>query len=94
MNTLIKLFHRPVQRACRILRYTMGVNVVKEPEQDRRSVVDRDLAEVLVSCLTTPDVTEFAAKQGKRVLEILRTLNQLPGGTMSTLGKWRVILIK
>ena len=83
-----------MQRACGIMRYTLGINVVKEPEVDRKSMVDRDLAEVLVACLTTSDVTEFAAKQGKRVIEILRTLNQLPGGPMSTLGKWRVILIK
>ena len=92
MNTLIKLFHRPVQRACGIMHRTLGINVTKEPEMDRSATVDRDLAEVLVACLITQDITEFAAKRGKEVLEILRTLNKLPGGPMATLGKWRIYI--
>ena len=77
-----------MQKACAIMHHTLGINVTKDPETDRRSSIDRDLAEVLVACLTTQDIMEFAAKQGRRVVEILRTLNQLPGGPMSTLGKW------
>ena len=77
-----------MQRACGIMRHTLGINVTKAPEEDNRSTVDRDIAAALVSCLTAPDVSEFAAKHGRRVLEILRTLDKLPGGPVATLGKW------
>ena len=46
------------------MRRTLGINVTKEPEEDKRSTVDKDIAAVLVTCLIAPDVSEFAAKHG------------------------------
>ena len=69
------------------MRHTLGICITKEPQVDRRSTIDKDIAGALVTCLVTPDIGEFAAKYGKQVLDILRTLDKLPEGPMATLGK-------
>ena len=77
-----------MQRACGIMQHTLGIHVTKEPEEDRRSSIDKDISALLVSCLVANDIGEFATKKGRQVLEALRNLDKLPGGPVATLGKW------
>ena len=76
-----------MRRACNIMKRTLGLDIAKQPEDVRLEAINKDIANMLCTCLVTPDMSDYARRHGKTVLNLVRALDKMPQEPMTTIGK-------
>ena len=69
------------------MKRTLGLDIAKQPEDVRLEAIDRDIASMLCTCLVSPDMSDYARRHGKTVLNLVRAMDKVPQDPMTTIGK-------